>query len=201
MKEISENAKKLLIENIEKLPYAEKQAKDQNSSLKQIIEYFIIKDNIASLRLWGTLAESKFVTTINPDFSKAEKILGFEIHPELKEILSLNFYIEGLLKLEHINFQLDGGYSNMNIVEMFDKSDSYFKDDFICCGHFCNIGGAVEGFLEFDNDTGAVYFWDWEVCEHDKMADSARELLLKADSIWSVASEDELFSLEDLYEK
>ncbi|MCM1315540.1 MAG: hypothetical protein NC205_02060 [Prevotella sp.] len=199
MKEISENAKKLLIENLEKFPYAEKQAKDKNSSLKQIIEYFIIKDNIASLRLWGTLAESKFVTTINPDFSEAEKILGFEIHPELKEILSLDFYIEGLLEY---GFQLDGSISNMNIVGKFDKSGySYFKDDFICCGHFCTIGGAVEGLLEFDNDTGAVYFWDWEVCEHDKMADSVREMLLKAKSIWSVASEEELFPLEDLYEK
>ncbi|MDE6673106.1 MAG: hypothetical protein K2K16_13110 [Ruminococcus sp.] len=195
MKEISENAKKLLIENLEKLPYAEKQAKNKHSSLKQIIEYFIIKDNIASLRLWGTLAESKFVTTINPDFSEAEKILGFEIHPELKEILSLNFYIEGVLEY---GFQLDGG-NHMNIVQKFDKSN--FKDNFICCGHFCTIGGAVEGLLEFDNDTGAVYFWDWEVCEHDKMADSVREMLLNAKSIWSVAYEDELFPLEDLYEK
>ena len=199
MKEISENAKKLLIENLEKLPVAEKQAKDKNSSLKQIIEYFIIKDNIASLRLWGTLAYSKFVTTINPDFSEAEKILGFEIHPELKEILSLDFYVEGLLEY---GFQLDGSISNMNIIEKFDKSGySYLKDDFICCGHFCTIGGAMEGSLEFDNDTGAVYFWDWEICEYDKMADSVREMLLKAKSIWSVASEDELFPLEDLYEK
>ena len=199
MKEISENAKKLLIENLEKLPVAEKQAKDKNSSLKQIIEYFIIKDNIASLRLWGTLAESKFVTTINPDFSEAEKILRFEIHPELKEILSLNFYVEGLLEY---GFQLDGSISNMNIIEKFDKSGySYLKDDFICCGQFCTIGGAMEGSLEFDNDTGAVYFWDWEICEYDKMADSVREMLLKAKSIWSVASEDELFPLEDLYEK
>lgn len=132
MKEISENAKKLLIENLEKLPYAEKQAKDKNSSLKQIIEYFIIKDNIASLRLWGKPAENTSVKTINSNFSEAEKILGFEIHPELKEILSLNFHIEGLLKLEYISFQLDGGFNNMNIAGAFDKSDSYFKDDFIC---------------------------------------------------------------------
>lgn len=196
MKEISENAKKLLIENLEKLPYAEKQAKDKNSSLKQIIEYFIIKDNIASLRLWGKPAESKFITTVNPDFSEAEKILGFEIHPELKEILSLNFYIEGVLEY---GFQLDG-INHINIVWKFDKS-TYFKDDFICCGHFCTIDGAMEGSLEFDNDTGAVYFWDWEVHEYDKMADSVREMLLKAKSIWSFASEDELFPLEDLYEK
>ena len=199
MKEISENAKKLLTENLKKLPNAEKQAKDKNSTLKQIIKYFIIKDNISSLRLWGKLSENTAVTTINIDFSEAEKILGFAIHPELKEILSLKFFIEGII--DYADFQLYGGQNNMNIVEAFDKSDSYFKDDFICCGHFCNIGGAVEGFLEFDNDTGAVYFWDWEVCEHYKLADSVRELLLKADSIWSVAFEDELFSLEDLYEK
>lgn len=196
MKEISETARKLLAENIEKLPYAEKQAKSNNASLKKVINYFIIKDNIASLRLQGTPAESTYFKTINPDFLEAEKILGFEIHHELKEILSLNFYIEGILKSEHINFQLSAG--NTNIVGLFDKSDSYFKDDFICCGHFCNIGGAVEGFLEFDNNTGAVYFWDWEVCQHYKMADSVRELLLKSDSIWSLTSKDELFQLEEL---
>ncbi|MDE6833729.1 MAG: hypothetical protein K2J39_05755 [Ruminococcus sp.] len=199
MKEISENAKKLLTENLKKLPNAEKQAKDKNSTLKQIIKYFIIKDNISSLRLWGKLSENTAVTTINIDFSEAEKILGFAIHPELKEILSLKFFIEGII--DYADFQLYGGYNNMNIVGAFDKSDSYFKDDFICCGHFCNIGGAVEGFLEFDNDTGAVYFWDWEVYEHYKLADSVREMLLKADSIWSFVSEDELFPLEDLYEK
>ena len=199
MKEISENTKKLLIENLEKLPYAEKQAKDKNSTLKDIIEYFIIKDNIASLRLQNTLAESTFVKTINPDFSETEKILGFAIHPELKEILSLKFFIEGII--DYADFQLYGGQNNMNIVEAFDKSDSYFKDDFICCGHFCNIGNAIEGSLEFDNDTGAIYFWDWEVYAHYKLADSVHELLLKADSIWSVALEDELFPLEDLYEK
>ncbi|MCM1507882.1 MAG: hypothetical protein NC177_12220 [Ruminococcus flavefaciens] len=121
------------------------------------------------------------VKKINHNFLKTEIILGFEIHSELKEFLSLDFCIKGVLKNEHINFKLFGGRTN--IIESFDKSYFDIKDDFICCRHFCTIGVAVDGFLEFDNDTGEVYFCDFEMCRHYKIADSVRELLLKSDSI------------------
>lgn len=206
MKEISENAKKLLIENLEKLPETEKLAKSDNATLKEILEYFIIKDNIASLRLWGTLPEHSPIEQITIDFSETEKILGFEIHPELKEFLSLYFsYIEGIDGREPsaYSFQIGGTYTP-NVLWGFDKSDT--KDDFICKGHFCNIGFCnmgAESELEFDNDTGAVYAWDFEAYTQTvyKIADSIHEFILTAESIWSCASEDELFPLEDLYEK
>lgn len=178
MKEISENAKKLLIENLEKLPYAEKQAKDKNSSLKKIITYFIIKDNIARLKFDGKLPKNTYIKKINPDFSETEKILGFEIHPELKELLSLDFCIHGHLKNEYIGFWLCGG--NTDIVKLFYKSD-YFNH-----GDFCTIGSDDMFSLEFNNDTGEIYIRDYEYnTYHHKIADSVRELLLNADSIWS----------------
>ncbi|MDE5772594.1 MAG: hypothetical protein K2I06_13375 [Ruminococcus sp.] len=155
----------------------------RNASLKKFIEHFIEKDNIARLKFDGKLPENTYVKKINPDFSETEKILGFEIHHELKELLSLDFFIEGYLKNEYIHFQLCGG--DTDIIKLFDKSD-YFNN-----GHFCTIGYAVECYIEFDNDTGEVYFLDCEEPEYFKIADSVRELLFKAESIWS----------EDLYEK
>ncbi len=184
MRKISEQAEQLLIENLKKLPYAEKRAKSYDASLKEILEYFIIKDKIARLKFDGKLTENMSVKTIIYDFSETEKILGFEIHPELKEFLSLDLFIEAYLKNEYIHFQLSGG--NTDTIKLFNKFDSYFNH-----GHFCTIGYSVECYIEFDNDTGKVYFLDCEEPEHLKIADSIRELLLKAESIWS----------EDLYEK
>lgn len=184
MKELSENAKKLLIENLEKITFAEKQAKDKNASLKKIVEYFIIKDNIARLKFDGKLSENMSVNAIIINFSETEKILGFKIHPELKELLSLDFFIEAYLKNEYIHFQLSGG--DTDIINSFNKYNSYFNH-----GHFCTIGYSVECYIEFDNDTGKIYFLDCEESEYFKIADSVRELLFKAESIWS----------EDLYEK
>lgn len=145
--------------------------------MKETIEYFIEKDNIARLKFDGKFPENTYVRKINPDFSEAEKILGFEIHPELKEFLSLDLFIEGYLKNEYIHFQLSGG--DTDIVKLFNH------------GHFCTIGYAVECFIEFDNDTGEVYFLDCEEPECFKIADSIRELIIKTESIWS----------EGLYEK
>lgn len=202
MKEISEQAKQLLTENLKKLPDAEKRAKADNASLKEILEYFIIKDNIASIRLWGTLPEHSPVEQITVDFSETEKILGFEIHPELKEFLSLYFKpIEGIdgHKPSAYSFQIRGDYTN--ILRSFDKSGT--KDDFICNGHFCNIGycnTGVECELEFDNATGAIYIWDYEGYHysHYKIADSIHELILSSESIWSLVPDDELFPLKEL---
>lgn len=171
------NTEKLLAENLEKLRFAEKQARDKNASLNKIIKYFIIKDNIARLKFDGKLPKFTYVKKINPDFSEAEKTLGFEIHPELKEFLSLDLFIEGYLKDEYIHFQLSGG--DTNIVKLFNH------------WHFCTIGYSIDCFIEFDNNTGEVYFWDCEEPEHFKIADSIHELIMKAESTWS----------EDLYEK
>lgn len=202
MKELSEQAKQLLTENLKEFPDAEKRAKAVDASLKEILKYFIIKDNIASLRLWGTLPEHSPVEQITIDFSETEKILGFEIHPELKEFLSLYFQpIEGIdgHTPSVYSFQIRGDY--INILQSFDKSGT--KDEFIQKGHFYNMGycnTGVECELEFDNDTGAIYIWDYEGYHysHYKIADSIHELILNAESIWSKASDDELFPLEEL---
>ncbi len=217
MREISEQAEQLLIENLKKLPYAEKRAKSYDASLKEILEYFFIKDNIANLRLWGKLPENRIipypVSQDKPvDFTEIEKELGFEIHPELKEWYSKCYFsdVDGIdgrepEKQAYIEARFDGVLPSMDISSAilggFDKSELGFEDDFICNGHFCNIGWCSWGFsctLEFNNDTGEVYVWDYEESAHYKISDSIRELILALESYWSDKPEEELFPLEGL---
>ncbi|MDE6781883.1 MAG: hypothetical protein K2J40_10555 [Ruminococcus sp.] len=193
MKEISENAKKLLIENIKKLPDSEKHANADGAGLKEILECFFIKDIISYIKRFGEIPDfipypqNKIV-----DFSKAETKLGFKIHPELKELYSL-YYFPDIYgdTIHNSTICFNGVFPSTDIYENFNNSSR----------HFCTIGSEDIFSLEFNNDTGEIYLWDYEYNTYLKIAHSVRELLLKADSIWSVASEDELFPLEDLYEK
>lgn len=190
MKEISENAKKLLIENLEKLPYAEKRANADGAGLKEILEYFFIKDIIAYIKRFGKIPDFiPYLQNKIVDFSKAETKLGFKIHPELKELYSL-YYFPDIYgdTIHNSTICFNGIFPSTDIYANFNNSSR----------HFCTIGSDDIFSLEFNNDTGEIYVWDYEYNTYHKIADSVREVLLKANSIWS---ENELFSLEDLYEK
>lgn len=53
MKELSEQAKLFLTENLKRLPDAKNRAKADNASLKESLEYFFIKDIIAYIEHFG----------------------------------------------------------------------------------------------------------------------------------------------------
>lgn len=85
MQELSEQAKQILTENLKKLPDAEKRAKANDASLKEILEYFFIKDIIAYIEHFGELpdfiprTQNKIVA-----FSETEKNWGLSFTPNSK---------------------------------------------------------------------------------------------------------------------
>lgn len=175
MKELSEQTKKTLTENRKKLPDAEKRANTNGAGLKEILEYFFIKDIIAYIERFEELPD--FIPqpqNKTVDFSEAEKKLGFVIHSELKEWYSL-YYFPDILgdTIHNSTICLNGIFPSTDIYENF-NSDK----------HFCTIGSDDIFSLEFNNDTGTVYMWDYESNTYYKIADSICEVILMMESIW-----------------
>lgn len=175
MKELSEQAKLFLTENLKKLPDTEKLAKADNASLKESLEHFFIKDIIAYIERFGELpdfiphSQNKLI-----DFSKSEKKLGFIIHPELKQLYSL-YYFPDIIGDTIYN-------STICLYGIFPSTDIY--EDFNSDNHFCTIGSEDEFSLKFNNDTGEVYIYDYESNTYNKIADSICEIILMMKSIW-----------------
>ncbi len=197
-------------EEIRKLDVAQKRAEQPDAGIKEALEFFFAKDNVANLKFWrayphcpvhknnrdceliisepnrdGYYQWQPIAFSESFDFSECEKELGFKIRPELKELFSSYYF-----------FPLDGNNNvriwpilpktniKMKVLDGFNKSNTCFEDNFICKGHFCSIGLYDEYELEFDNDTGAVYFWDFEEYRSGKVADSLFELIINMESIW-----------------
>lgn len=175
MKELSGQAKKIITENLKKLPDAEKRAKANDAGLKKIMEYFFIKDIIAYIERFGEFPD--FIPrpqNKTVDFSETEKKLGFVIHSELKEWYSL-YYFPDIFgdTIHNSTICLNGIFPSTDIYENF-NSDK----------HFCTIGSDDVFSLEFNNDTGTIYTWDYEFNTYYKTADSICEIILMLESIW-----------------
>ena len=129
------------------------------------------------------------------DFEKCEEILGYEIHPQIKEYVSTYWFVnlEGVIYKEgnRISLQLNAILPNYNmeqyIVGSFDNRETHYliDEEYFLIGTYCSYCGDDSYLVHVDNKTGCVYIVQVIEQISIKIADSIEELLNNMKGIWS----------------
>lgn len=131
-------------------------------------------------------------------FEKVEKVLGFSIHPQIKEFLSTYWFLALDARLQtssdNVILRLDGLTPYIVLDERiesgFNNEQTHYLSDhkYFLLGSYCVISGNDSYLIQVNNDTGEVTAVDVMDKRSVKLADSIEELLVNMKGIWKVNS-------------
>lgn len=186
-------------------------------SMKEAFEVFFEKNNDCWKRVMGTFPQviknnlnqncNLFISeedensgmiqwqpkkqTDKVDFTSAEEVLGFEIHPQIKAFLNTYWFLELRGQTEEVHqIQLDPVLPTMNLVSLAKESfnvEGYSfnqEDDYFLLASFCEIDGDDGYSLLVANKTGKVYAVQPIEKKSQEIAESIEDLLLKMKGMW-----------------
>lgn len=154
-----------------KMLEAEKRAKAQGAGVKEALEYFFARNNIAYLKKWRSFPkcpvnaknldsgliisepdEDKYyqwqpvLQNEQIDFEPIEGRLGFGIHKDIKQLISSYYYFMLDASIGKINFHINPVTPDINIEEFlferFDKKSYSGGYKFVKKGKFFLMGGC-----------------------------------------------------------
>ena len=127
-------------------------------------------------------------------FTSIEMELEFSIHPQIKEFLSIYWFLalDGIIQTSsgEAELRLTGltQYSDLDkrIKSSFNNEETHYLHDhkYFLIGTFCSIGGDDSFLVHVNNDTGEVTAVEVMDKISVKLADSIEELLLNMKGIW-----------------
>lgn len=131
---------------------------------------------------WKPLLQTKSI-----DFKKCEEILGHEIHSQIKEYVSIYWFVnlEGVIYHDdkRVSLQLNALLPNYNmeqyIIGSFDNKETHylFGGEYFLIGTYCSYCGDDSYLVHVDNKTGHVYIVQVFDKISIKVANSIEELL------------------------
>lgn len=202
-----------------KVIQAEKVAKAKGAGVKEAMEYFFARNNVAYLKQWrsfpyypvdedeidcglvisepnsdGYCQWQPMLQNKTVDFVGIESKLGFEIHEDIKELISRYYYFALDADIEEVNVRINALLPEDDmeqvILARFDKEEYCDGYEFVLKGRFFLIGSCCiegdDGFvLEVNNDTGEAFAVEYEDKRHVKIANSIYDLFMNAKPIYS----------------